>query len=88
MVMTSDDERPRGVTLALISAKLDTVLEKLAEFRVEQAEHDDRIRELETDSARLKERLGLLAGVLIVVQLLVSAASSATATLIVQAAMR
>ena len=84
--MAPDDERPRGVTLALISAKLDVVLEKLAEFKVELSEHQDRIRKLEVDGAKMKERLRLLAGMLIVVQLLVSAGSSYAATLIAQAA--
>lgn len=84
----ADSPRLSGVTLALISAKLDTVLEKLAEFKVELNEHQDRIRKLETDSARLKERLGLLAGVLIAVQLLVGMASSYAATLIARAAAR
>ena len=65
----ADDERPRGVTLALISAKLDTVLEKLAEFKVEMDEHQERIRELETDAARLKERVGLFAVALVATQL-------------------
>ena len=84
----TDDERPHGVTLALILAQIEVVLEKLAEFKVELSEHQDRIRVLETDSARMKERLGLLAGVLIVVQLLVSATSSAAATLLARAAAR
>lgn len=80
------DERPRSVTLALILAQIEVVLEKLAEFKVELSEHQDRIRALEVDSAKMKERLGLLAGVLIVVQLLVSATSSAAATLLARAA--
>jgi len=63
-------DRPRGVTLALISAKLDTVLEKLAEFKVELNEHQDRIRKLETDSATLKERVGIVAAALAVGQLI------------------
>lgn len=60
----------RGVTLALISAKLDTVLEKLVEFRREQNEQEERIRSLEQDNARNKERLGLVTGALMVLQVI------------------
>ena len=50
----------RSVTLALIDAKLDTVLEKLAEFRHCQQEHEKRIEALELASARHNERLGIV----------------------------
>lgn len=69
----SAHERPHGITLALISAKLDVVLEKLAEFKIEIDDHQERIRELETDAARLKERVGLFAVALGVGQLAGSA---------------
>jgi len=51
---------PRSITLALIDAKLDTVLEKLAEFRRCQDEHERRIEALEIATARHNERLGLV----------------------------
>ncbi len=66
----TDDERPHGVTLALILAQIEVVLEKLAEFKVGLSEHQDRIRKLETDSARMKERVGLFAVALAVGQLI------------------
>jgi hypothetical protein len=50
----------RSVTLALIDAKLDTVIEKVAEVRECQKEHEHRIEALERDNARAKERLGLV----------------------------
>ncbi len=62
-------EGSRTITLALIDAKLDTVLERLAEFRQEQNEQEERIRSLEQDNARNKERLGLVAGALAVLQI-------------------
>lgn len=68
-----DNPRPDGVTAALLNAKVDTIIEMLAEYRAEQAEHSDRIRELETDSARLRERVGLFAVALAVGQLIGSA---------------
>ena len=54
------EEKRRGVTLALIDAKLDTVIEKVAEVRENQKEHEKRIEALEQDNARSKERLGLV----------------------------
>ena len=54
------EEKRRGVTLALIDAKLDTVIEKVAEVRENQKEYERRIEALEQDNARSKERLGLV----------------------------
>jgi hypothetical protein len=50
----------RSVTLALIDAKIDVVIEKVAEVRECQKEHEKRIEALEQDNARAKERLGLV----------------------------
>lgn len=58
--MDGTQGNPRSITLALIDAKLDTVLEKLAEFRASQQEHEKRIEALELASARHSERLGIV----------------------------
>lgn len=50
----------RSITLALISAQLDTILEKLSEFHALLEDHEDRIRDLERASTRHNERLGLV----------------------------
>jgi len=65
-------ERDQGVTLALIDAKLDTVIEKLADMRRDVDNHATRIRELERSDTRQNERLGMLAAVLGIFQLISS----------------
>ena len=60
-------DRPRSITLALIDAKLDTVIEKVAEVRACQKEQEKRIEALEQDNARTKERLGLVGALNLIV---------------------
>jgi len=67
----ADDER--GVTLALLDAKLDTVIEKLAKICEDQDEQEERLRRVEQDQARMQERIGLVAGALAVLQFIGSA---------------
>jgi len=62
-----------GVTLALLNAKLDTVIEKVTGLCEDQDQQEERIRALEQDSARFKERLGLVTGALAVLQFIGSA---------------
>jgi len=71
----------RSVTLALIDAKLDDVINILAEYKVEQGDLEKRVRTNEQQIARLCERLGLIAGVLGVASLLFSIAAAVLGTM-------
>ena len=66
-----------GVTLALLNAKLDTVIEKVTGLRADQDDTDKRLRCVERDQARLQERVGLVAGALGILQLIMSAIAAA-----------
>lgn len=58
--MTDGSSGTRSVTNALINAKLDTIIDELAEIKDELRGQEGRIRELEQCQARNNERLGLV----------------------------
>lgn len=66
-----DDDNGK-VTLALIGAKLDTLLERIERLCETMEDHDQRIRSLEQSSVRQEERLSLFAGGLAFLQLVSS----------------
>ena len=82
--MGDTQSRERSITLALISAQLDTILKTLAEYHEElkefQHEQDalkERQHSTETEIARIKERLGIFSGIAVLISGLISAAISA-----------
>lgn len=53
------------------------MIERLGEFQANQDEQELRIRLLEQNGARLKERVGLLGGALAVLQVILAAVAAA-----------
>ena len=58
--MADSSSSPRSITNALINAKLDTIIEELAEIKADVRGQEERIRNLEQCQARNNERLGLV----------------------------
>jgi len=62
--------------MALISAQVDTAIKMLTELKQAQDEAEERLRAVEQDLARLKERMGLIAAVLTAASVLFAAAAA------------
>jgi predicted nuclease with TOPRIM domain len=67
----------RGVTLALLSEKLDTLLQKVTDLCDDLEKQEERLRKVENEQARMQERIGLVAGALGILQLIGSAIAAA-----------
>jgi len=72
----------RSVTLALIDAKLDDVIQILGELKGEQRDLEERVRANEQQIARLCERLSMIAAVLAGASLLLSIAAAVLGVLL------
>jgi len=74
--MSGVEGEGRSVTLALIDAKLDDVIQILGELKGEQRDLEERVRANEQQIARLCERLSMIAAVLAGASLLLSIAAA------------
>ena len=74
--MSGVEGEGRSVTLALIDAKLDDVIQILAEHKGEQRDLEERVRANEQQITRLCERLSMSAAVLAGASLLLSIAAA------------
>jgi len=67
------DNGNQRVTIAVLGQKIDAVRDDLREYARRQEEHDRRLRAVEQEQARVRERIGLVAGVQAFVSLILSA---------------